>query len=73
MLKSHSTPTKTYQNFIVVKEDKMSNVSYQAAVASLLFAPEATKLNTAFSISLICYFCNNPQKSHWAATKCILR
>lgn len=55
------------------EDSKTSKLPYQQAVGSLLYAAQATRPDIGYAVNLLCQFCNDPKRTHWAAAKRIMR
>lgn len=52
---------------------EMQGIPYNPAVGSLMFAMVATRVDLAFSMSVVSQFMSKPGPSHWKAVKRIMR
>ena len=53
--------------------DLMSNIPYDAAVGSLMYAMICTRPDLAFAISVLSRYMSEPSEKHWIAMKYVLR
>lgn len=53
--------------------EAMSNVPYEQAIGSLLFAAQVTRPDICFAVNLLSRYSKNPGHGHWAAVKRIMR
>jgi hypothetical protein len=51
------------------EKDHMRKVPYRQAVGSLMWAAMATRLDIAFTVSLLSQFMESPGQAHWEAIK----
>jgi len=54
-------------------DDVCNRQMYQAVVGSLLYLPNKTRLDIAYTVSTVTRSCAKPTKEHWAAVKRVLR
>ncbi|CAM8931496.1 unnamed protein product [Rhodiola kirilowii] len=52
---------------------KMSNIPYDVAIGSVMYAMLCTRPDLAFSISVLSRFMSNPCENHWLGMKYLLR
>jgi hypothetical protein len=51
----------------------MQDIPYQCRVSSLMYAATCTQPDIAFAISILSQFMRNPARTHWEATKDVMR
>ncbi|GBM82624.1 Retrovirus-related Pol polyprotein from transposon TNT 1-94 [Araneus ventricosus] len=77
MHESHPVATPLDTNKSITKSianmEDLTQIPYQTAVGSLLYAAQATRPDIGYAVNLLCQFCSNPRRTHWTAVKCIMR
>ena len=48
---------------------EMTEIPYQAAIGSLLYAAIFTRPDIAYAVQTLAQFCSNPGPTHWQAVK----
>ncbi|KAJ3473640.1 hypothetical protein NLI96_g12898 [Meripilus lineatus] len=54
-------------------QSSMTNIPYQAAIGSLMYAAVATRPDISFAVQALSQFNTNPSPVHWTAVKHVLR
>lgn len=65
--------TKTTVPMSQADRDEMSEIPYQEAVGSLLYAAQISRPDIQYAVSNVSRFNQNPSKAHWNAVKRIMR
>lgn len=56
-----------------IEKAKVNDKLYASVIESLMYAQVCTRLDIAFSVSLLGRYQSNPGQAHWIATKKVLR
>lgn len=67
--KLSSKKSPTYEH----EKEEMGNIPYTSVVGSLMFIMVGTRLNLAYSVSLVSRLMSNLDKKHWVGIKWIIR